>query len=77
MTEFHFHVLRTLSYTQRRLMRPAPTRFITVDAGVTISERRMRDYLRDLENAGLVARPNGPKSGWSAIARRLDASLVA
>ncbi|MEQ8673287.1 MAG: hypothetical protein RIC84_08730 [Aggregatilineales bacterium] len=68
MGEFHLHVLKTVGFTQRRLQRPAPTKYITLDARVVISERRMRDYLRDLETMGKVCRPAGPKSGWALAA---------
>ena len=34
---------------------------------VGIPERTARLYLRRLENAGLVKRPHGPRSGWIAV----------
>ena len=68
MGEFHLHVLKTVAFTQRRLRRPAPTKFIVADVRVVIGERRMRDYLRELEVLGKVCRPAGPKSGWALVA---------
>lgn len=34
---------------------------------VGIPDRTARLYLKRLENAGLVQRPDGPRSGWLAI----------
>lgn len=67
MGEFHQVVLKTVAFTSRRLQRPAPTKFIVADVCVVIGERRMRDYLRELEMMGKVCRPAGPKSGWALV----------
>lgn len=32
-----------------------------------VSERALRNHLRAMESAGLVARPYGPRSGWMVV----------
>lgn len=37
---------------------------------VPVAERTLRNHLRALEAAGLVARPFGPRSGWMVVQSR-------
>ncbi|MAU11131.1 MAG: hypothetical protein CL607_15030 [Anaerolineaceae bacterium] len=64
LSPFDAHLLRTICQVQRDLQRPAPSKLLAEQLG--ISGRTMRYYLRKLENKGLLRRPRGTRSGYQA-----------
>lgn len=65
MSAFEFALLKTLHQAKRDLRRAVPTYALQARLDVIIPERTLRYHLRRMELKGLVARPNGHRSGWA------------
>ena len=78
MTPFDVIILKTIEQARRDLAgMTASTRSIHARLPMSVSDRTLRHYLRQMESRGYVRRPLGPKSGYAlsfSVAKGLRAA---